>query len=91
MNFIDLGGQEIQYTKTCRDYRRVCECCEECHADPAAQLDIIKVDGEVALLCCKMRNHFYPDGYPHETLWNLASPEERLLRAIFGEKVNHQK
>lgn len=89
MIYNDLDGNEIHYTRTCRDYRRLTDCCEKCHEDAAAQLDIVMVDGEYALLCCKMRTYFYPDGYPHESNWNNLTPEERLLRAIFGEKVNH--
>jgi hypothetical protein len=64
------------YDITCRDLKHYgIECCETCHEDPE-NLRIIKVDASDALVCCEFENFFYPP----------ASPEERLLRAIFGEK-----
>ena len=71
------NGEE--YTKDCRDFDYTgVTCCPDCHEDPDHELEIVRIDGELALLCCALRRFFYPEG--HDT---RLSPEERLLRAIF--------
>jgi hypothetical protein len=76
-----LDGDALHYAKTCRDYSHLgIECCAVCHEDPENHMDVVQIDGDPALLCCLLRNYFYPAGAPSK-----LSPEERLLRAIFGE------
>jgi hypothetical protein len=78
--FTHYGGA-IPYNKTCQNYAHLgVDCCPTCHEDPDNHLDVVKIDGEPALLCCLLRMFFYPAGADSK-----LSPEERLLRAIFGE------
>jgi hypothetical protein len=79
--------EKPNYKKTCKDFRNVgVQCCIECHEPEFidTSLRIVKVDGEYALLCCALVAWFYPRD-PGRGL----SPEEKLLRAIFGEKSVH--
>lgn len=74
----------IEYTKDCRDFDYTgVDCCPDCHEYPDDELDVVIVDGEPALLCCALRRFFYPDGYDLKN--SKLSPEEKLLRAIFGD------
>jgi hypothetical protein len=64
--------------KNCDDFAYTnVECCGDCHMSD--NLREIKVDGELVIVCCYMERFFYP------SLMENLSPEERLLRAIFGE------
>lgn len=62
-------------------------CCGICHAEEVSgyELRIVNIDGRPALLCCSLVKFFYPDE-PGRGL----SPEEKLLRAIFGENPHHE-
>jgi hypothetical protein len=81
MRILTIDSVAIEYTKTCKDFGYLgVECCDNCHGDPDNHLDVVQVNGEPALLCCKLRMFFYPEGADSK-----LSPEERLLRAIFGE------
>ena len=75
------------YKKTCKDFQyNGVHCCEECHDPLLSEYDlrVVKIDGVNALLCCAMVAFFYPQD-PSKGL----TPEERLLRAIFGETMIH--
>lgn len=86
MELFTLDGDTIQYTKTCKDFGYLgVECCSDCHEDPDNHLDVVQVNGEPALLCCDLIAFFYPDGADSK-----LSPEEKLLRAIFGEPCAHR-
>lgn len=77
----------MNYTKTCKDFGWTgIDCCSSCHEEPEYELDIVQVDGELALLCCKLRRFFYPDGDGFKN--SRLSPEEKLLRAIFGDEYH---
>lgn len=74
-----------RYEKDCRDFDYTgVECCGHCHADPDEELEIYVVDGVPCLLCCKLHSFFYPSASRD------FSPEEKLLRAIFGERPHEQ-
>lgn len=74
---------------TCKDsdYTGVI-CCPTCHDEEFSQcnLRVVKINNQPALLCCTMISFFYPED-PNTGL----SPEEKLLRAIFGEKATHEQ
>jgi hypothetical protein len=77
------------YDLTCKDFDYTgVPCCETCHDDWFSQyeLRVVLIDGKLALLCCTKIAFFYPDD-PNIAL----SPEEKLLRAIFGEKATHEQ
>ena len=71
--------------RTCEDFEYTgVKCCPSCHDYSAFELVEIKIDGRMALVCCALRSFFYPEN-PGIGL----TPEEKLLRAIFGEKTVH--
>jgi hypothetical protein len=71
--------------KTCKDYEYTgVKCCDSCHSYSEFELVTIKIDGKWARVCCAFRRFFYPED-PGIGL----TPEEKLLRAIFGEKTVH--
>jgi hypothetical protein len=77
------------WTKTCKDFDYIdVPCCSICHDEELADMElrIVKIDNESALLCCAKIAFFYPED-PNIGL----SPEEKLLRAIFGEKAQHDQ
>jgi hypothetical protein len=85
----DNGHERIDYLKDCRDFDYTgVKCCPWCHESDLAQYElvVVKIDNEPALLCCQMKAFFYP-GNPTLGL----SPEEKLLRAIFGEGETHEQ
>lgn len=77
-----------KWTKTCKDFDYIdVPCCTICHDEELSEyeLRVVQIDNEPALLCCAKIAFFYPEdpttGMP---------PEEKLLRAIFGEKATHK-
>ena len=71
--------------KNCQDYDYTgVPCCKVCHENSKFELVLIKIDGKWARVCCALRRFFYPAD-PGIGL----SPEEKLLRAIFGEATVH--
>jgi hypothetical protein len=79
--------QRPSYKLTCKDFDYTgVECCGTCHDPEFAESDlrIVKVDGVNALLCCALTAFFYPQD-PGKGI----SPEEKLLRAIFGDPMIH--
>lgn len=76
-----------RWIKTCKDFDYIGEpCCVICHDEELErfELRVVTIDNELALLCCAKIAFFYP-----EDLNIGLSPEEKLLRAIFGEKATH--
>jgi hypothetical protein len=76
-----------EYKLTCKDFQHTgVQCCEECHDSEFADLHlrVVQIDGVNALLCCALIAFFYP-----RDPGRGQSPEERLLMAIFGEKIGH--
>jgi hypothetical protein len=72
--------------KNCKDFDYTgVRCCQTCHEYEYGELDVVQVDGEPALLCCQLYAFFYP-----QKALKYLSPEEKLLRAIFGEKPHQQ-
>jgi len=85
----DNGDRQFEYNKSCRDFEYTgVRCCDICHEPDLAsyELVVVQINGEPALLCCMMKAFFYPDD---KTIG--LSPEEKLLRAIFGEGETHEQ
>jgi len=83
------GDKTIEYAKSCKDFDYTgVRCCDICHEADLAQYElvVVRIDNEPALLCCQMKSFFYPE----DTRIGL-SPEEKLLRAIFGEGDVHER
>jgi hypothetical protein len=81
--------RETEYELTCRDFDYTgVQCCPTCHEQELSEyeLRVVQVDGRSALLCCQLVSFFYPTE-PNRGM----SPEEKLLRAIFGEKATHKQ
>jgi hypothetical protein len=81
--------QDDKWLKTCKDFDYIdVPCCDICHDEELAEsaLRVVQIDNEPALLCCAKISFFYPED-PNIGL----SPEEKLLRAIFGEKAQHDQ
>jgi hypothetical protein len=78
--------QSAMPNKTCKDFDYTgVKCCPICHESKFEMLPI-KIDNGLAVLCCAFRAFFYPDD-PGIGL----TPEEKLLRAIFGESTVHSE
>jgi hypothetical protein len=77
------------YQKTCKDFAYTgVKCCSLCHETgyDISGLEVCIVDGQPVLLCCTLHVFFYPlkeDG-------SKITPEEKLLRAIFGGRPHLQ-
>jgi len=80
--------QNLEWELTCEDFDYTgVRCCPICHESDLSkyELVVVKINNKAALLCCELRAFFYPDD-PNIGL----TPEEKLLRAIFGEKATHK-
>jgi len=77
--------------KVCEDFKHLnVQCCETYHEFyPHYDMSLIDLpDGGKAWVCDTVKWALYPEKYQVLQEWSRNSPESKLLRELFGNKVH---